>query len=173
MVNYGASWTSLFELVVTGLVYSRIRGYGGKMPIEQTQIIKRSIQYRAKYRIPGVKRKHNPGLVVPDPNNRGKDPMAPTHLREFRGTLALEGYDLIEANMNGVAVQQKPFFFRGAARGWELGGATLTGGRRRGAPTPIITHREGGANPHHWEGGGEPPTGSPSCFCCVAVVFRS
>ena len=54
------------------------------MPIEQTQIIKRSIQNRLKYRIPGVKSKLNPGLVVPDPNNRGKDPMAPTH-RPLRG----------------------------------------------------------------------------------------
>ena len=63
------------------------------MPTEQTQIIKRSIQYRVKYRVPGGKKKHGPGLVVPHPNNRGKDPMAPTRLRELGGTLALEGYD--------------------------------------------------------------------------------
>ena len=78
------------------------------MPTEQTQIIKKNIQFRVKYRTPGQKIKHGPGLVVPHPNNRGADRMAPTRLRELGGTLALEGYDLIEANTNGVAVQQKP-----------------------------------------------------------------
>ena len=90
------------------------------MPIEQqTQIIKRSIQYRVKYRVPGGKKKHGPGLVVPHPNNRGKDPMAPTRLRELGGTLALEGYDLIEANTNGVAVQQKPASSGRSGKGYQ------------------------------------------------------
>ena len=78
------------------------------MPTEQTQIIKRSIQYRVKYRDPAPRKKHGPGLVVPHKNNRGSDRMAPTRLRELGGTLTFEGYDLIEANTNGVAVQQKP-----------------------------------------------------------------
>ena len=106
MVNYGASWTSLFELVVTGLVYSRIRGYGGKMSTGQTQIIKRSIQYRVKYR--ASKKKSQPGVGVPHPKNRGGDPMTPTRLRELAGDLVRDGYDVIEANTNGVAVQQRP-----------------------------------------------------------------
>ena len=89
------------------------------MPTEQTQIIKRSIQYRVKYRVDGGKKKHGPGLVVPHPNNRGKDPMAPTRLRELGGTLALEGYDVIEANTNGVAVQQKPASSGGAGKGYQ------------------------------------------------------
>ena len=40
--------------------------------------------------------------------NRGGDPMAPTRLRELGGTLTLEGYDRVEANSNGVVVQEKP-----------------------------------------------------------------
>ena len=74
----------------------------------QTQIIKRGIQYRVKYRVPGGKKKHGPGLVVPHPQNRGADVVGPTRLRELAGTLAFEGYDVIEANSDGVAVQQKP-----------------------------------------------------------------
>ena len=34
--------------------------------------------------------------------------MAPTRLRELGGTLSFEGYDIVEANTNGVVVQQKP-----------------------------------------------------------------
>ena len=42
--------------------------------------------------------------------------MAPTRLRELGGTLSFEGYDLIEANTNGVAVQQKPASSGGPGR---------------------------------------------------------
>ena len=77
------------------------------MPTEQTQLIKRSIQYRAKYRVPGGKKTAIPDMVVPHFKNRGGDPMAPTRLRELGGSISLEGYDGIEANTNGVAVQQK------------------------------------------------------------------
>ena len=78
------------------------------MDSEKTQLIKQMIQFRAKYRVPGGKRRYCPGRVVPHPSNRGGDPMAPTRLRELGGTLSLEGYDRVEANTNGVVVQQKP-----------------------------------------------------------------
>ena len=86
------------------------------MPSEQTQLIKRNMRYRVKYRVPGGKKKYGPGLVVPHPKNRGGDPMAPTRLRELGGRLVVEGYDLIEANTNGVAVQQKPAAFEGTGK---------------------------------------------------------
>ena len=94
--------------MVTGLVNSRILGYRENMDSEKTQLIKQMIQFRAKYRVPGEKRRYCPGRVVPRPMNRGGDPMAPTRLRELGGTLSFEGYDRIEANTNGVVVQQKP-----------------------------------------------------------------
>ena len=78
------------------------------MESDPTQLIKQMIQFRAKYRVPGGKRRYCPGRVVPHPMNRGGDTMAPTRLRELGGTLALEGYDRVEANTNGVVVQQKP-----------------------------------------------------------------
>ena len=86
------------------------------MPTEQTQLIKRSIQYRAKYRVPGGKKAAIPDMVVPHFKNRGGDPMAPTRLRELGGILVVEGYDLIEANTNGVAVQQKPAALGGTGK---------------------------------------------------------
>ena len=78
------------------------------MPSEQTQLIERSICFRAKYRVRVEKRRYPPSHVVPHPKNRGGDPMAPTRLRQLGGNLVHEGYDLIEANTNGVAAQQKP-----------------------------------------------------------------
>ena len=78
------------------------------MDSEKTQLIKQMIQFRAKYRVPGGKRRYCPGRVVPHPSNRGGDPMAPTRLRELGGTLTIVGYDRVEANTNGVVVQQRP-----------------------------------------------------------------
>ena len=86
------------------------------MEPDQTQLIKQMIQFRAKYRVPGGKTRYCPGRVVPHPMNRGGDTMAPTRLRELGGTLALEGYDRVEANTNGVVVQQKPESRGGQAR---------------------------------------------------------
>ena len=54
------------------------------------------------------KKKYSPWLVVPHPKNRGSDVVGPVRLRELGSTLAVEGYDAIEANTNGVVVQQKP-----------------------------------------------------------------
>ena len=78
------------------------------MPTEQTQIIKRSICIRAKYRVREGKQKYIPSLVVPHPVNRGGDPIAPTRTRQLSGDIADDGYDGIEANTNGCVVQQKP-----------------------------------------------------------------
>ena len=78
------------------------------MSSEQTQLINKMIAWRAKYRVSQRKSKYSPGLVVPHHNNRGGDPMAPTRLRELGGTIAFDGYDGIDANTNGVLVQEKP-----------------------------------------------------------------
>ena len=81
---------------------------GRQGAVLKTQQIKQMIQYRAKYRVLGGTRRYCPGLVVPHPKNRGGDPMGPSRLQELGGTLAVEGYDAVEANTNGVVVQQKP-----------------------------------------------------------------
>jgi len=74
---------------------------------EVTQIIKKSIGYRAKYRV-GKKRKILPWLVVPHPKNRGGEPIKSIRTKELTGAIAEDGYDAVEANSNGVVVQQKP-----------------------------------------------------------------
>ena len=72
------------------------------MSSEQTQLIKRMMQFRAKYRVSNRTSKYNPGLVVPHPKNRGGDPMAPNYASsELGGTIAFDGYDGIDANTNG------------------------------------------------------------------------
>ena len=47
----------------------------------------------------------SPLLIVPHPKNRPVTCLRTMHLN---GTIAAEGYDTIEANSNGVAVQEKP-----------------------------------------------------------------
>ena len=79
-----------------------------KMPTQQTQIIKKSIYYRAKYRTSEKRARILPWFVVPHPKNRGGDPMASKRLKQLTGTFAKEGYDPIEANTNGVVVEEKP-----------------------------------------------------------------
>ena len=49
-----------------------------------------------------------PWMVVPHPKNRGDDQVNSLRLRQLTGTLAVEGYDPVEANSNGVVVQEKP-----------------------------------------------------------------
>ena len=69
-----------------------------------TQTIKQSIAFRAKYRVEEGKT-IPPWLIVPHPKNR---PVTCLRTRQLNGTIAAEGYDTIEANSNGVAVQEKP-----------------------------------------------------------------
>ena len=46
--------------------------------------------------------------VVPQPRNRSGDPVKSLRTMQLKGTVAKEGYDPVEANSNGVAVEQKP-----------------------------------------------------------------
>ena len=73
-----------------------------------TQIIKQSIAFRAKYRVEESKKTMSPLLIVPHPKNRGGDPVKSLRTTQLNGTITVEGYDPIEANGNGVAVQDKP-----------------------------------------------------------------
>ena len=75
---------------------------------ELTQIIKRSICHRAKYRVRVKKTKLLPWLVVPHPKNRGGDPIKSIRTKQLTGTIAKDGYDAVEANSNGVVLQEKP-----------------------------------------------------------------
>ena len=75
---------------------------------EFTQIIKRSIAYRAKYRVGKKTKRILPWLVVPHPKNRGGEPIKSIRTKELTGTIAEDGYDEVEANSNGVVVQEKP-----------------------------------------------------------------
>ena len=77
------------------------------MAEKTTQFIKQSIAYRAKYRTDG---KMLIGVlsVVPHPRNRSGDPVKSLRTMQLNGTVAKEGYDPVEANSNGVAVEQKP-----------------------------------------------------------------
>ena len=77
------------------------------MPNEQTLIIKKSICFRAKYRVRNGLNKYPPSLVVPHRHNRGGDPIAPTRLRQLSGMIAYDAYDRIEASTNDCVVQQK------------------------------------------------------------------
>ena len=72
-----------------------------------TQKIKQSIAFRAKYRVDESKTM-SPLLIVPHPKNRGGDPVKSLITMHLNATIAVEGYDTIEANSNGVAVQEKP-----------------------------------------------------------------
>ena len=72
-----------------------------------TQLIKQIIAFRAKYRIDG-KRLIGVISVVPHPRNRSGDPVKSLRTMQPNGAVAKEGYDPVEANSNGVAVEQKP-----------------------------------------------------------------
>ena len=77
------------------------------MAASATQIIKQSICFRAKYRV-HPKKVIAPLSVVPHPRNRGGDTTKSLRTMQLNGTLTVEGYDPIEANSNGVAVEEKP-----------------------------------------------------------------
>ena len=72
-----------------------------------TRIIKQSICIRAKYRV-SEKKVISPLSVVPHPKNHGGDPVKSLRTMQLNGVLCSEGYDSIEANSNGVAVEEKP-----------------------------------------------------------------
>lgn len=80
-----------------------------------TQIIKQSICFRAKYGVDrnsvtgqAQKKVISPLSVVPHPKNRGGDPVKSLRTMQLTGTIIVEGYDPVEANSNGVAVEEKP-----------------------------------------------------------------
>ena len=58
----------------------------------------------------------SPLLIVPHPKNRGGDPMKSLRTMQLNGVLCSEGYDSIEANSNGVAVEEKPAVAGGLGR---------------------------------------------------------
>ena len=76
-----------------------------------TQMIKKSIIWRAKYRLdqgPGpTYRVRSPNIVVPHPRNRGGDPVKSLRTKELSGTVVVDGCDPLEACSNAVAVQEQ------------------------------------------------------------------
>ena len=72
----------------------------------QTQIIKESVAKRAKYAKGSFV--IFPWHVVPHPKNRGGQPCKSLRTKDLVGKLVSEGFDPIEANSNGVVVEQLP-----------------------------------------------------------------
>ena len=73
-----------------------------------TQMIKRSIAFRAKFRLeqgPGpTYRLLSPHIVVPHPRNRL---VTSLRTKELSGTIVVDGCDPVEACSNAVAVQDQ------------------------------------------------------------------
>ena len=89
-----------------------------------TQIIKTSIAYRAKYRLgqgpePTIMMMA-PGLAVPHPKNRGGDPVVSLRTKQLAGFIANAGFDAVEVKSCAIAVKDD------ATRGG--GGSTRGGG---------------------------------------------
>ena len=84
-------------------------GSGGVMT--DTQMVKKSIVVRAKYRLeqgPGpTRRVLSPLLVVPHPRNRGGGPVKSLRTKELATTILVDGCDPLEACNNAVAVQEQ------------------------------------------------------------------
>ena len=80
-----------------------------------TQIIKQSICFRAKYRVE-EKKLISPLLIVPHIKNLGGAPVQSLRTKQLNGNLCADGYDPVEANSNGVAVQEKPAVAGGSGR---------------------------------------------------------
>ena len=75
-------------------------------------VIKRSIAYRAKYRLensdsPTLRTTH-PLMVVPHTRNRGGVPVASLRTKELVGGIVKDACDVSEANSSAVAVQEPP-----------------------------------------------------------------
>ena len=79
---------------------------------QTTQLIKKSIALRAKYRVdqgPTVSFKaFSPALIVPHQKNLGGDPVKTLRTRQLSGTIASNGCDPIEGCSNAVAVEEQP-----------------------------------------------------------------
>ena len=75
------------------------------------QMIKRSIIFRAKYRLEQGPRPTyrvlSPHIVVPHPRNRGGGPVKSLRTKELSGTVSHDGCDPLEACSNAVAVQEQ------------------------------------------------------------------
>ena len=72
----------------------------------QTQIIKEIIAKRAKYAKGSMQL--FPWHVVPHPKNRGGQPCKSLRTKDLVGKLVKEGFGPMEANSNGVVVEQLP-----------------------------------------------------------------
>ena len=77
-----------------------------------TQLIKKSIAFRAKYRLEQgsepTMRLFAPPLAVPHPKNRGGDPVKSLRTIQLSGSIVQDGCDVVEANSNAVAVEDNP-----------------------------------------------------------------
>ena len=84
----------------------------GATKVETTQLIKRSIALRAKYRLEQgsapTMRLYAPSLAVPHPKNRGGDPVKSLRTIQLSGSIVQDGCDVVEANSNAVAVEDNP-----------------------------------------------------------------
>ena len=72
--------------------------------VPPTQIIKKSIAYRAKYRVHGADKNYSPLLVVSHPSNRGGVPVTSLRTKELVGTIVKEACDVVEANNSSAVV---------------------------------------------------------------------
>ena len=79
------------------------------------QIIKRSIAYRARFRVES-KKVVAPFQIVPHPQNRGGDPVKSLRTQQIMYDILKDGYDPIDANSNGVLVEEKPAVAGGSER---------------------------------------------------------
>ena len=78
---------------------------------EFTSLIKRSVQYQCKYCVNGefqANRNCQPGEVVPHPMNRGGVSCSSLRTRQISGIVVTDGFDVMMAKQNAVAVQVNP-----------------------------------------------------------------
>ncbi len=98
--SWGRSWR-----------WGRDRG-GDHIMADSTHMIKKSIIFRAKYRLERDRdgptyRVLSPQIVVPHPRNRGGGPVKSLRTEELSGTVVADGCDPLEACSNAVAVQEQ------------------------------------------------------------------
>ena len=95
VVNYGANRG-----------YLRWMAQNNQVSKDSTNhIIKKSIAYRAKYKV--TTKQIHPLLVVPHPCNRGGEPVKSLRTKQISGNIVTDGYDPTEAQSNAVVVEQK------------------------------------------------------------------
>ena len=109
-------WRKLIECV--------IRGNGdftmdtNESKAEFTSLIKRSVQYQCKYCVDGdfqACQTLQPGNTVPHPMNRGGVACGSLRTRQISSIIVEDGFDVMMAKQNAVAVQvnpQKPDYFQ-------------------------------------------------------------